>query len=771
MTNKKRFITIGALYICAALFLFPIMPLAEKDDGTDDDDEQSIIIEVDGDTSEHKDFIEKNYPQVDVVATYDTIFNGLALKAPKDKLHKVGELDFIQSIHPSRTYEVPSPQSDDKADKKTSLDASGRSFMSLPEHGLQRDATSIAQNRMSESLEELGNIPSDLNDTSYTGEDVKVGVIDTGIDYTHPDLQENFSGGYDLVDLDDDPMETKGNPLEETMHGTHVSGTIAADGNMEGVAPDAEIHAYRALGPGGQGSSVQILAALEKAVKDDMDLINLSLGNAVNGPDYPTSVAVNRAVEHGVTVVIASGNDGPDDWTVGSPATASKAVTVGATSPPMDVPVLHEGKHDKSFAFDDFMGAAPWDLEKDYEIMDMDGENDDVNGKIALFERGKVPFYKMAKEAEDEGAEAVLIANNEKGPLQGSVENDADPVDIPVGALSKTDGDWLREQLADERLYLDTNYEETERQVADFSSRGPVTINWAIKPDVLAPGVQILSTVPDGYGVLQGTSMATPHVTGVLALIKEAHPDWSPAQLKSAIETTATPIEDDDEALEDPTSQGLGRIEPKDAIETPAMIDTPSLSLGKVTQHDRQKKAEMTVTNTSDEEQQYSFETPDREQGVTWDIPKTFSVGANEEKTLEIDMRVMPKVVDKGIHQGHLSLNEGGKEYHLPYLFVNQTADYPKAMGFEFSLKELSDDTYQYQLYMTEAAKKVRVDLYDPDTLIYKQSLLTLKDTYTGMNEGEMDERDLGDPGYYKAIITVELEDGSFESYETEVAF
>src|SRR5699024_3443279 len=163
-------------------------------------------------------------------------------------------------------------------------------------------------------------------------------------------------------------------PNEETIHGTHVAGIIAADGDLQGVAPDAELYAYRALGEGGMGTTIQVLAAMEKAVKDDVDVINLSLGNAVHGPDYPTSVAVNRAVVLGISVAIASGNDGPDECTVGSPATASKAITVGATAQPMEVPSLYEGKHDKDIPFNLFLGSVPWDLQKDYEMVSMDDE-------------------------------------------------------------------------------------------------------------------------------------------------------------------------------------------------------------------------------------------------------------------------------------------------------------------------------------------------------------------------------------------------------------
>src|SRR5699024_11478445 len=96
------------------------------------------------------------------------------------------------------------------------------------------------------------------------------------------DLNANVKGWYDLVDLDDDPFETRPEEGIPTSHGTHVSGIIAANGELKGVAPNANLYAYRALGSGGQGTSIQVIAALEQAVKDDVDIINLSLGNSIN---------------------------------------------------------------------------------------------------------------------------------------------------------------------------------------------------------------------------------------------------------------------------------------------------------------------------------------------------------------------------------------------------------------------------------------------------------------------------------------------------------
>src|SRR5699024_5555950 len=135
-------------------------------------------------------------------------------------------------------------------------------------------------------------------------------------------------------------------------------------------------------GPGGMGTSVQVIAALEQAVDDGADIINLSLGNTVNGPDFPTSAAVNRATGLGVPVVIANGNDGPDNWTIGSPATAANALSVGAVSDPQSVPYLLEPLSDKKIPLTGMNGSVPWDLGKSYDVAVFNGQN--VRGKIAL---------------------------------------------------------------------------------------------------------------------------------------------------------------------------------------------------------------------------------------------------------------------------------------------------------------------------------------------------------------------------------------------------
>ncbi|WP_047983941.1 S8 family serine peptidase [Ornithinibacillus californiensis] len=698
---------------------------------------QSIIIEVEGNPIEHKKYLETYHPFIDVIATYEKLFNGLALQGSPDQLEKMGTLDFVKSIHTVQTYQT---------------------------NTMEKPIDSI-EDLLKGSPEIV--IPSELNNTIYTGEGITVGVVDTGIDYNHPDLQLNYAGGYDLVDLDEDPMETTETEGAPTNHGSHVAGIIAANGSLQGVAPSAEIRAYRALGPGGSGTSVQVIAAMEQAVKDGVDIINLSLGNSVNGPDYPTSVAVNRAADLGIAVVIANGNSGPNNWTVGAPATAANALAVGAFANSQTIPMLYDSLSDKKITMLPMQGSISWELSMDYELAL--GYEEDLDGKIALVQRGKIPFYELAKKAQEKGAIAVIIYNNEAGSFRGALAG-REPLQIPVVSVSKEDGEWLVQYASEQKHpYIDTIYEKTKSGIAPFSSRGPVTVNWDIKPDILAPGTNILSTVPGGYMALQGTSMAAPHVVGVIALMKEAKPKWTNEQIYGALKTTAIPITDETGQLIEPIIQGMGKIDPKRAIETPTIIYNPSLSFGKINDYRKTETIKLTIENTSNQTKKYAFTNPRKQTGLSWNLPMPFEVEAGEKVEIPIDLSITSPQMEKGIHQGWLTLSSDNEKYHLPYLFINETADYPKATGFEFTLKSFSEDEFVYRLYLTDETRSVEVELYDPQTLIFDRTLFRMEDTQVGMNEGYIRKRDLGKPGRYLAIITVQLENGTYESYETEI--
>ncbi|MEH7119519.1 S8 family serine peptidase [Neobacillus vireti] len=590
----------------------------------------------------------------------------------------------------------------------------------------------------------------DPHNQRLTGKGITVGVIDTGVDYTHPDLKRNYAGGHDLVDNDKDPMETLA-VGKATIHGTHVAGIIAANGKIKGVAPEAKIVAYRALGPGGGGTTEQVLAAIEQAIKDKVDVVNLSLGNDINGPDLPISLALNRAVDKGIVAVAASGNSGPNVWTVGSPGTASKAISVGASTPTMEIPsLLIEGSRMRIQPLD---GSADWDIDRSLELADggmgKKEELTDVQGKLVLIKRGTITFTEKAKNAREAGAKGVLIYNNLSGSFMGNLET---PLTIPVGALAKGDGVILQKKINHHGVTARVLVSEERDRLADFSSRGPVTGTWEIKPDIVAPGVAINSTIPGGYLSLQGTSMAAPHVAGACALIKQAHPDWSPLQIKAALMNTAKPIGPNPRALYRTYEQGAGRIQVDEAIETTSLVTPSSLRFGKYSNENNSHKTLLKVENLSETVQRYSFKIPYQVEGVTWRFPLSFTLKPKESREIAIELQIDPQVFKRKIHDGFLELEAGSKVIRIPYLYVLEEPGYPRVMGFDFAYGDRPGE-YRYEVYLPGGAEEFGIALFNPESYRFVGFL----DTETNVKKGQLrkiiPKEQLPAPGTYLVKI------------------
>ena len=583
-----------------------------------------------------------------------------------------------------------------------------------------------------------------------TGKGVKVGVIDTGVDYDHPDLHRNYGGGHDLVDGDDDPMETKGTVGGSTLHGTHVAGIIAANGRISGVAPEATIIAYRALGPGGMGTTEQVLAAIDQAIEDKVDVLNLSLGNEINGPDLPISLAINKAVEKGITAVTSSGNSGPNKWTVGSPGTATKAISVGASTPPLLVPYLSVSNQEK-IRLEPLMGSERWKLDRSKEMVygGIGRKKDikDAKGKIVLIKRGTLTFTKKAKNALKAGASGVIIFNNTEGGFLGNLE---EPLEIPVASITMAEGERLKKALKGSKEFVRMDLVEEKDILADFSSRGPVTDTWEIKPDVVAPGVAIKSTIPDGYLALQGTSMAAPHVAGASALIKQAHPDWGPQQIKSALMNTAVPIKDRDGKGYRTYEQGAGRIQVEKAVNAETLVLPGSLRFGKFRLADRMHRhtTVVEVQNHGKETKRYSFTTPKRAEGIDWELPMSFELKVGEKKKVEVSMLVDPTVFKGKIHDGYLTLTEGADQISIPYLYVLEEPDYPRVMGFAFAPAD-KPGHYRYEVYLPGGAEEFGIALFDQEDLHFIGFLDSKRNVKKGLLEVELSPEDLPPEGGY----------------------
>jgi len=406
----------------------------------------------------------------------------------------------------------------------------------------------------------------------FEGQGIKIGIIDTGIDYDHPDLlgfgpSGKVVGGYNFVDNDNKPIDTTG-------HGTEVAGIIAADGSLKGVAPKAKLFSYKVSSNGESVSSDLIVKAIHRAIEDKVDVINISLG--VNKTNGEIDHAVSEAVKNGIIVVVAAGNNGPDDGTIGSPGKDPDAITVGATYNNITqsiVSTLEIGK--TQYQVLPMLGTNPLSKPITGKIVFggygrvKDLVNVDAKDSILLEERGsdikgeKVYFSEKERNAAQSGAQALIVFNNEPGIFFGEIfqpnATSSNNPTIPVISMSKSDGLALKKSLQN-KIVAKLEVFSHPDFVAPFSSRGPVS-PFYIKPDLVAPGVFVNSTHIGGtYNLTSGTSIAAPHVTGAVALLLQKDPNLKPDDVASLLSTTTDPVTDAYGNYEPVDVTGSGRL-------------------------------------------------------------------------------------------------------------------------------------------------------------------------------------------------------------------
>lgn len=507
-------------------------------------------------------------------------------------------------------------------------------------------------------------------DLGFYGTDIKIAVIDTGVDYTHPDIfgfgpDGKVIGGFDFIENDNSPQDTNG-------HGTEVAGIIAANGKIKGVAPEAKILAYRVSDTGESVSSDLIVKAILRAIEDDADIINLSLG--VNRTNDKIEDAINQAVKSGIVVVAAAGNSGPDLRTIGSPGKDPHAITVGATYNNITASLVAtleiDGKRFQVLPMvgtEKIVGPITADITfgKYGRISDLQGI--DVMDKILLVERGSdtkdelVYFSEKEKNAANAGAKALIVYNNEPGIFLGDLKNKLEGPEyqprITAVSMSKEDGLEINAMLENRTAGTINTFYHPDF-VSFFSSRGPVS-PFYIKPNLVAPGVFVNTTSTYGvYNLTSGTSFAAPHVSGAAAILLQKNPTLSPQQIRSIISTTADPVSDTFGTLFPQEISGVGRLNITKAFDANLII-SPDYAIFDLSPFVKSQTVEFEL-NTID------GANPNPTISIKFD-DKIVSFDHKIDGTI---LSVTANIVESkvGEHQGSIIVLDHSTTYHIPVL-------------------------------------------------------------------------------------------------------
>ena len=501
------------------------------------------------------------------------------------------------------------------------------------------------------------------------GAGIKVAVIDTGVDFNHPDLfgwgpDGKVIGGYNFIQENQPPMDNNG-------HGTQVAGVIAADGQAIGIAPKAKILAYKVSEDGEGVSSELIIRAIEKAIEDEADIINISLG--VNKTNAKIERAVNNALEKEIFVVTAAGNDGPGLKTIGSPGRNFGSVTVGATYNNLTSSLVATLEVDeKPYTVIPMVGSTK--LEEPIigkivfggfgKIDDL--KEIDVKDAIVIVERGSdvegelLYFSIKEKNAANAGAKALIVYNNEPGIFLGELIHEfMEPgytPQIPVVSIDREEGLEIKESIkngneASMHLFYNPDF------VTHFSSRGPVS-PFYLKPEIVAPGAYINSTQNNaGYNFTSGTSYAAPHVSGAAALLLQKNPELHHHEIKSLLLTTVEPVSDAYGQEFSIHEAGAGRLDIGNAYDAKLIIMPPNFVVN-LSSDDRiaEKQLKLKLIEGTFDNFDVKFEGPEF-------IKFAYLL---EDNTLQIKMNMIEE--NFGDHEGKIIVNHDNTRYVIPFL-------------------------------------------------------------------------------------------------------
>jgi subtilisin family serine protease len=536
-----------------------------------------------------------------------------------------------------------------------------------------------------------------------TGEGVRVGVIDTGIDYTHANFggpgtvaaytsnnrnvieagtfpTTKVVGGFDFAgptynaNVAGSTPTPDADPIDVNGHGSHVAGSVAGLGVPgsigQGVAPGASLYALKVFGDGGGSTNLTSLA-IEWAMdpngdgdmSDHLDVINMSLGSPFGEPNDPSAISSNNAADLGIIVVTSAGNEGDTPYVTGAPGVASKAISTAANTPGGRLSARFEVTAPDTVdgVYASLEGAGPVTFAQTGPISDSLvlanpvigctplANAAAINGNIALIRRGTCGFIDKYLQAQAAGARAIVVFNDGADPTRIApiVMGGLDArVTIPGLMISSTDGNVLA-ATAGVTVTLSAAPDLTDDDlIATFSSRGPGHGGSTFKPDLSAPGVAIISTgVGSGTGSrnLQGTSMASPHVAGAAALLRQQHPEAHNDVIKALLQNSTAAIVNGDR---DVARHGVGALRVDAAGELSSYARPGGVSFGRINTTTAVTKVEhVQLGNLDSTNRSYTVShVPGQTYpGVTVTCPSHASVSGNSERNVSIKLRFDPK--------------------------------------------------------------------------------------------------------------------------------
>jgi subtilisin family serine protease len=662
--------------------------------------------------NEFKRWLRTNAPRARVTSEYDVSLNAVAVKLNGTPLETIAAAPMVQSVQYNALYHP-------------NLSESYKIINALGAWGGQAGRATA-------------------------GAGIKIGDIDTGIDNLHPFFNPvgfSYPPGFPKCDAADSTSHTPDQDCEYVSpkvivakvfynknnqhnfdaqaiqdHGTHTAGIAAGiydptlnavvNGvnidDMSGIAPGAWLGNYNVF-PGGvlDARSEDILNAVDAAVNDGMDVLNLSLGGGYHGNNDLLAIGLDNAVEAGLSVAVAAGNSGPGQGTLESPGRARKVITVAASTnkhfvgQPFTYPM--GGGTTVGAAVGDFppLPTSAFGLFFNTELTACTSVDGGASGKVVVVDRGGCTFSTKVRNAIAAGAIGVVVINNVAGDPTAMAKDGGGGDNLPAVMLGKNEGAALRTANPPDASAVATFQEfVTANQdiLAGFSSQGPTAIDLAVKPDVTSVGVNVLSSITcvgkpagcpgdgSGWAFFSGTSMSTPHIAGSAAVLKNLHSSWTPAQIKSALVNRADlVIKDAITALHDvgPTAQGAGRENLSVAAGATTWMDPVSASFGKVTVG-RPTPLNITLTNTTGSPQMYAVTvtkfTPSTFGGTVpsvYDagvlssgdnritVPGSVTVPANGSTTLTVTVNSGQAL--GAVIQGWIDLNSGSDDLHFSY--------------------------------------------------------------------------------------------------------